>query len=164
MVAEFEIRSSQSLAALGRRLAVAGDGRLRRQLLTPIRTSVQEAIPAVRESARTTLPRRGGLADEVAGVAYGVRLSLAASGGRVSFVGRGMKEIRDIDGGNLRHPTFARFTSGGAVGRGKGEWHAQKVTPGFASKPLTKQVPKIRFKIELAMQRTAEEITRGGGA
>jgi hypothetical protein len=154
MVADFEIRSSQSLAALGRRLAVAGDGKVKRDLLATIRASASEAIPGIRDSARQTLPHGGGLAEEVASLPYAVRTTLAASGGRVSIAGRGMKEIRDIDRGNLRHPVYGN----------RKVWRPQAVPPGFASTPITKQAPKILLKITAEMQKTAEEITRGGSA
>ena len=64
-----------------------------------------------------------------------------------------MKELKLIDSGTVRHPTFAHRRSlfsgntagaGLMVGRRSGEWHAQKVTPGFFSKPLERLAPSIR--------------------
>lgn len=150
MPLDFEARGSRQLATIGRRLKDAGEGKLRRQLLAAIRGSAEGVIPDIQASARRTLPKSGGLAERVASQVYGVRTSLASSGGRVSLVGRGMKELRDIDRGRLRHPVFGN----------RGVWRAQSVTPGFASQAAVHRVPKIRLAIAVAMRHAAEEIGR----
>lgn len=150
-MSDFEVRGSKQLEKVARELKSAGDGKLRRKTLASIRTAAKPGIPAVRASAESTLPKRGGLADRVASQPYGIRTSLAA--GKVSIVGKGMKELELIDSGTVRHPTFAHRRSlfsgntrgaGLMIGRRSGEWHSQKVTPGFFSKPLTRLGPGIR--------------------
>lgn len=151
MTANFEVRGSQKLAALGARLTAAGDRSLRREFLAGIRAGAQEIIPDIRQSALDTLPKRGGLAQRVADQSYGVQTRLAASGGRVSLVGRGMKELRDIDRGHLRHPVFGN----------REVWKAQEVTPGFVTNPANKHIAKIQLNISILMRHTAEAIGRG---
>jgi hypothetical protein len=150
MPANFEIRGSRQLKALGLRLKDASvDGKLRRDMLAGIRAAASEAIPDVRESARSTLPRRGGLAERVAEQPYVVRTSLVGkSGGRVSIQGKGMKELRDIDAGRVRHPVYGN----------RGVWVQQKVTPGFFSTPIKKKAPKVRARISFVMAETARRI------
>lgn len=151
MADDLEVRGSQQLAALGVRLKATGDGALKRQMLAVIRAAASETIPDIRQQADEILPHGGGLAEQVASAAYGVRIGLAASGGRVSIIGRGMKELRDIDQGNLRHPVFGN----------REVWRAQSVTEGFVSTPANARTPKTRAEIVLAMRKTAEEIGRG---
>lgn len=151
MAVNFEVRGSQKLAELGVRLKASGDGALKRRFLATIREGARETIPDIRQSARDNLPRRGGLNERVAAAPFGVRVALAPSGGRVSIVGRGQKELRDIDRGRLRHPVFGN----------RKRWVQQSVEPGFASKPAAARAPKIQLEIAIVMRHTAEEIGRG---
>lgn len=144
-MADFEVRGSADLQRVARHLKEAADGKLRRETLAAVRLAAEPGIPAVRASALSTLPKRGGLAAEVAGQKFAVRTALAA--GKVSIVGsKGMKELESIDSGTVRHKTF-----------GKPPWHAQKVTPGFFTKPLERLAPGIR----LAVLKAIAHIGRG---
>lgn len=144
-MSDFEVRGSADLQRVARHLREAGDGKLRRKTLADIRTAAKPGIPAVRASAAATLPKRGGLAARVAEQPYGVRTSLAA--GKVSIVGKGMKELTDLDEGRVRHPIFGDRST----------WVAQSVTPGFFTKPLERLAPGIR----LAVLKAIADIGRG---
>jgi hypothetical protein len=128
-----------------------GTGDLRKELLREIRGSAKKAIPDVRASAGRTLPKRGGLAARVAEQPYAVRTSLAASGAAVKIIGQGMKELRDIDAGRLRHPVYGN----------REVWKAQSVTPGFFSKAIARRAPFIRRDIQNAMGDIARKVTGG---
>lgn len=145
-MADFEIRGGDDLKRVARELKAAGDGQLRRDLLRGIRESVKPGIPEVRASAASTLPKRGGLADRVAGQQYAVRTSLAA--GRVSVLGKGMKELIDIDKGKLRHPLFGN----------REKWIGQSVEPGFFTKPLEARGPSIRTAVLKVISDVARKI------
>jgi hypothetical protein len=145
-VADFEVRGGDNLKRVGRELKAAGDGKLRREMLKGIRESVKPAIPAIRESAASTLPKRGGLADRVASQPFSVRTSLAA--GRVSVVGKGMKELIVIDKGTLFHPVFGD----------RSRWSRQSVTPGFFTKPLEHRAPAIRSAVLKVISDVARKI------
>lgn len=149
--ADFTVRGSRELGTLARRLKEAGDGKLRSELLRSIRAAAKPAIPDIEASALANLPRRGGLAARVAAQAFAVRTSLTGTGGRVSLVGRGMKELRDIDSGRLRHPLFGN----------RDVWIQQDVKPGFFTDPIEAKAPDIRTGIERAINRVAGEIGRG---
>lgn len=160
-MADAGIGGAEKLAAVGARLKEAGDGRLRRELLAGVRNAAKPVIPAIRESAGHYLPRSGGLAALVASQKFAVRTSL--SSGKVSLVGSGMKSMTSIDEGTVRHPTFARTTAhsgGNLVGRRMGEWHAQKVTPRFFTRPIEDHEPEIKQGIEKVMSQTAAQIDR----
>jgi hypothetical protein len=149
-VPDFEVRGSRDLALLGRRLKDVGRGDLRRELLRGIRTAGREALPDVRQSAYRTLPRRGGLAERVGKQAYSVQTRLSLGNASVRLVGRGMKELRDIDSGRLRHPVWGD----------RSRWVQQEVTPGFWSKPLQRRRPKMQAQIEQVMYGIARKVTR----
>lgn len=148
-MSDFEIRGSAELTALARRLKDAGNGDLRKQLLAAIRAAGKKAIPEIRKAAQETLPKGGGLAARVASQPYAVRTSLALSGAKVSVVGRGMKELSDINAGKLRHPVYGDTST----------WVQQSVTPGFFSKTMTNRGPAIQGEIEKALGDIARKIT-----
>lgn len=151
MADTFRVRGSDELAQLARRLKDAGDGDLRKELLSSIREAGKKTIPDIRDAAQNTLPKSGGLADRVASQGYAVRTSLALSGAKVSIVGRGMKELGDIDRGRLRHPVYGNRST----------WSQQSVTPGFFSRTLEKQATSIRKDIEKALDDIGRRLTRG---
>lgn len=150
-MADFELRGANELHVLAERLHEAGRGDLRKELLRGIRGSAKKAIPDIRQSAYRTLPRRGGLAERVGQQAYGVQTRLAGSSASVRLAGKGMKELRDIDAGRLRHPVFGDRKT----------WSQQSVTPGFFSNAVARRAPSIRKDIEKAMGNIANRVTGG---
>lgn len=151
MAADIRITGSSQLSTLGLRLKEAGAGKVRRELLAAIRAGAQPALPDIRSSARANLPRAGGLGEQVADQPFSVRTSLAASGGRVSIRGTGMKELRDINAGRVRHPVWGN----------RDVWKQQEVPEGFFSEPIEKKAPSIREQIAIAMTNIARQIGRG---
>lgn len=150
-MADFELRGANQLHVLAERLREAGRGDLRKELLRGIRGSAKKAIPDIRQSAYRTLPRRGGLAERVGQQGYGVQTRLAGSSASVRLAGKGMKELRDIDAGRLRHPVFGDRKT----------WSQQSVTPGFFSNAVARRAPSIRKDIEKAMGNIANRVTGG---
>lgn len=140
---------SRDLAQAAAALKAAGDGQLRRELLRRVREAAKAAIPDVRDAARNTLPRTGGLADRVADQAYAVRASYAGSGASVKVTGDGMKGLRSIDAGHVRHPVF-----------GREPWVSQSVDSGFFSETLQGHAPQIRQEIEHAIDDIRHRIDR----
>lgn len=142
------IVGTDRLAAIGRSLIEAGEVKVKRDMLAAIREEGKSALSDVPDSARSTLPRSGGLAEEVAHQTYTVRTSLAGPIGSVKLVGKGMKELRDINQGRLRHPVF----------NNRERWVGQTVPTGFFSDPIEAKAPEVREAILLAIERVAHEI------
>lgn len=147
--AGFEIRGSEDLRRLAAELKDVGENQLRRDLLKGIRDAAKPGIEAVRQSARETLPRSGGLAERVASQVYAVRTSAAGSSAKVSIAGKGMKGLRDIDSGQVRHPVYGSDT-----------WVSQSVPPGFFTKALMGRAPSIRDGIENVIKDIDQQIDR----
>lgn len=131
-----------------------GTGRtLRAQLLAGIRVGAKPAIEAARGAARSTLPKHGGLNEEVATtqITVATRLTGPRVGVRIG-VTKGRKRSNKAYGANkgvVRHPVF-----------GKAKWVEQKVPAGWFDDTLRKSTPLISGPIQAAMQRVAEEATR----
>lgn len=146
MAADAGVDGAEQLAELGRRLKAAGDGSLRRELLSGIRTAVNRMVPDVQRGA-DRLPRSGGLSSRVAAQKFAARTSLAS--GKVSLTGSGMKELSDIDAGRVRHRVF-----------GQNIWKQQSVTPGFFSDPVKSDLPKVQTEVEQVMTATAKKLEK----
>lgn len=110
----------------------------RKVILRELRTEIRKPLPAVRKAIKAraiaTLPRAGGLGRWAASTRITVQikvsgrsLSVLLKGGRSSRGGR--SDIRALDRGRVRHPSWGR--------RGPGQWHTQQVKPGFFSEPAT---------------------------
>jgi hypothetical protein len=146
-----EIRGGKNLARIARDLKEAGEGGLRRELLRGVRKSTRTAIPDIEASALETLPKRGGLAARVASQKFGSRTGLSGDIARVRIVGTGMKELKDIDAGRLRHPVYGN----------RKVWKGQVVPSGFFTRPLERKAPAIRRDLDEVMRAVSRKIEKG---
>jgi hypothetical protein len=128
-----------------------------RQLRTEIRKPVPTVRAAIKRNAVAVLPSSGGLGKWVARTritavvkitAYSARVQLR--GGRNSAGQR--SDIRAIDRGRVRHPSWGR--------RGRGQWHTQGVHDRFFTDPATGS-PEWDHAINAAVDRAFDVIRRG---
>lgn len=147
-----EVRTTEDLARLGKRLRDAGRGDLRKRILRSMRAETKPVIPEIRENASTQLPRRGGLADLIAHSRMGVRTRLSSRSVGVRVVATSPHDIRSLNAGRLRHPVFGDEDT----------WVQQSVDPGWFDKPLQKRAPGIRRAITQALDETARQLTIRG--
>lgn len=133
----------------------------RKDLTAHLRSRFRAAVPPVRQAIKAravaTLPRRGGLNRWVAALRItakitlsGRRASVQIKGGRNSA--RGRSDIRRIDKGRVRAPSWGR--------RGRGAWHNQTVTPGFFT-TTSSETDAWRAACVAAMNDATEVIRRG---
>lgn len=142
--AAFSASGSVQLAALAKQLKAASRGDLRRELLRGLRQATAPARSTVPESARATLPRRGGLGELIATeVKVTTRSSLSGSQARVRIVATENHSIGAIDAGRVRHPTFGKPNS----------WVTQNVRPGFFSTPMRALQPAAYQQVQAAIVR-----------
>lgn len=94
------------LAALAKRLKEVGDKDLRREVSRGLTRSTRNARTAAKANARQRLPKRGGLAAQVAASRIVTRNRLAGRNPVVQIVGTNADNIRRIDKGTVRHPVF----------------------------------------------------------
>lgn len=106
------------------------------EVIKAVRAELRKPVDPVRKRIRmtalVTLPHSGGLNSWVAGTKITAAVEFKAKavtirlrGGRNSLTGK-RSDIRSIDRGRTRHPTFGR--------RHRGMWFVTTVTPGFFTK------------------------------
>ena len=146
-------QGARELETVARRMKAVGRGDLRKELLKGIRVAAKPAVQDVKASARANLPRRGGLADQVARSSFGVRTRLTgnSAGVRIAGTSRSVKSLRAINEGRLRHPVFGN----------RKVWREQRLEPGFFTDPIEKRAPEIRRGIQQVMTKIANDVERG---
>lgn len=146
-----------------------------KKVLRVLRKGIRDEMdPITREQKQglaAHLPHRGGLAATVASEGT-TRVTTALSGRSVgvtlidSWKGHDMKAI---EAGEIRHPTFQRrlslFSSnplagGSLVGRRMGEWHSQRVQAEILSTPVRKHERGIRRNIITGLDKLAAELAK----
>lgn len=128
------------------------------EVIKELRAELRKPVPVVRNrikmTARTTLPRSGGLGDWVAGTKITAAVTLAGRAAGIRLRGgrrstRAQSDIRAIDRGRVRHPSWGR--------RGRGQWHTQMVTPGFFTRTAAES-PEWDTAIRAAVDRATGSV------
>jgi hypothetical protein len=136
----------------------AFDGR--REVVKALRRAIREPVPAIRAavsaSALSTLPRRGGLGAWVAAskLSASVKVTgrivgLLIKGGRSKSTG-GRADVRAIDRGRVRHPSWGR--------RWEGQWHTQLVRPGYFTDAAAESADVVERTTTDAVDRAFDQI------
>lgn len=147
-----EVRTTEDLARLAKRLRDAGRGDLRKRVLKAMRTETKPVIPAIRSSALRTLPVSGGLMAEIRDSKIGIRTRLSGRSVGVRVVATNPHDIRSLNAGRLRHPLFGDTD----------HWYQQDVEPGWFDRPLQERAPGIRRAITQALDEAARKLTIRG--
>jgi hypothetical protein len=140
---------SAELAALGQRLKRAGGpGGLRPALIGGLRSAAAPLVPAVKDAARSQLPKSGGLNEQVAGqdVKVTVRLTGKAAGVRLTTTA---PDTKQTDSGYVRHPVF-----------GKKPWVRQEIpaAKGWWSGTLARKGPAVTAELKAVQAAITVEI------
>lgn len=134
----------------------------RREVVKALRKRMREPVPEVRRQikarALATLPSSGGLNVWVSKTRVTAQVKVSnrsvnvkLRGGRNSSTGK-RSDMRRIDRGRLRHPSWGR--------RGPGQWHTQTVTDGFFTIPAA-NAQGWRWACERAVDEALEVIRSG---
>jgi hypothetical protein len=143
----------QGLAALQRKLKAAEGGKLlQRELNKALREAAKPLIPRVQESARSTLPAGGGLAERVASSKIRAQVTSGRDPGVV--IRASGRKRRELDQGRLRHPVYARPNQT----RSEWTWVSQSVPSGWFTDPLRRAAPGVRPHLLAALEETARKI------
>jgi len=143
-----EVRGADQLGDLSRRLKAAGDKGMQRELYAAINRATKPMKEAVKRSAATELPRRGGLAETVAGGKFRTQRRTSKKASGVRIVATGKLDIRGMDRGRLRHPVFGN----------RSVWVTQQIAAGWWTRPLEHAAPAVRVDLEKAMDVIAKKI------
>jgi hypothetical protein len=152
-VTEVNAQGADQLRRLARQLKEAGDRTLARELNKAIRKAVEPLKAELPDSARDTLPSRGGLAERVAQSKIGI--SRRKQGLRL--VAKNKYQLKRMDKGSVRHPVFGNTEV----------WALQFITPGWFTRRAEEHREAIQDEVVAAMDSVASQIERGtagGGA
>lgn len=123
---------------------------LRKELARAMTKATKPLKVAVKRSARTRLPRQGGLGRRVARAKMATKTKVAGPTANVSIVAVHKYDLDAIDRGRVKHPTY-----------GHKPWVIQLVRPGYWTEPLVQGGPQVRQEIVKAVDGIAKKMERG---
>lgn len=145
-----EVKGVEQLDELAARLRAAGSGGgLRRQVTAALEDVTMPLPQALRSSAGSTLPRRGGLGARVARSRFDVSVQSDAGGVGVHVQAVGEYDLAGLDRGLVRHQVF-----------GRGRLVTQRIRPGWLSRPIDGAVAAVPAALNEAARRVAADITK----
>lgn len=150
MAEDFEIRGADEFLRLSKALKHAGRTDLRKELNAGMRRGAKPLVAKTRAEALKRLPRRGGLAAQVAKEPQRVQVRTGRTPGVRLVVGRRNGGARSANRGQIRHPVFGN----------RDVWVNQSVPPGWFDEPIKKEAPAIRRELEKALHDVAESVVR----
>lgn len=152
--ADFDVRGADEFLKLSKALKHAGRTELRRELTNGMKRAARPLIPKTRAEARRRLPKKGGLAAQVAKEPQRVQVRTGARTAGVRIVvGKKSGGARGANKGVVRHPVFGN----------REVWVDQDVPSGWFDDPIRESAPEIRRDLERAMESVAEQVVREAG-
>ena len=146
------VNGEKQLAELGARLQGAANAGIRRAAAAQIRLAAKPLIPIIQESARESLPTRGGMNECVAKrrPRVSVKLGPRVQSVRITYKGKGAPSDR----GPWRHPVFGN----------REVWVAQEYVPaeGWWERGGEKGTPQAQVEMRAVLDEVAAEIMRLG--
>lgn len=140
------VQGADELKAVAARLAAAGEIEMKKAMVARMRTALLPLPPIIRASAMAYLPKAGGANRWVADAKVSPRITATPRTGAVSIrMWKTGHDLRSIDRGYLRHPTFGNTD----------HWFTTRVPPGFFTKPCLSMAPAVNVALRVAMADTA---------
>lgn len=148
----------RQLVAVAKALREAKDKGLNKAMRQAVNAAVAPAQDAVRAGARSDLPRRGGLADRVAGSKFRTQRQAGRAPGftmimRLPKKG-GAVDLRAMNRGRLRHPVFGN----------RGTWVTQNVPAGWFEAALAPVKAKVAEDLTAAVRDMARRLADRAGS
>lgn len=151
-MADFEVRGSDDVDALVRRIRTHADAKaIRKDLYAGLNRVTKGVREDMKASIGPSLPSRGGLA---ALVMAKVSLRTVAKGGRSASVSIKARhrdyDLKRLNQGRLRHPVFGN----------RSVWVQQTegVNPGFLDEPFEKSKPEVARGIQRVLSEIARKV------
>lgn len=144
----FQVGGVDDFLRLSKALKNAGRGELRKALNKGLREAAKPLIPKTRESALSGLPRRGGLARQVAKTPQRVQVRTGRDPGVRIAVSNSRSGARAANRGVIRHPVFGH----------RDRFVAQQVQPGWFDRPLLEAAKDVLPELERVLERVAQQV------
>lgn len=152
--ADFKVTGADDFLKLSKALKHAGRTELRRELTNGMKRTARPLVAKTRAEALRRLPKKGGLAKQVAKEPQRVQVRTGAKTAGVRIVvGKKRGGARGANKGTIRHPVFGN----------REVWVDQDVTPGWFDDPIRDSAPQVRRDLERAMESVAEQVVREAG-
>jgi len=149
------VNASIQLRAQAARLRAAGARDLRLTMTRELRAAARDAIPALQESARESLPKAGGLNERVA--AQKPKVAVRTTGRNAGVTIKSQVRGNYTDQGSWRHPAFSsdrkRWTKQAQQFPGAKDWWLRG---------QQKAGPKAAARARVVLDEVAAEIMRLG--
>jgi hypothetical protein len=150
MAEDFAVRGTDDFYRLSKALKHAGRTGMRKELHKGLQRAAKPLIPKTRREALHRLPRRGGLAQQVAREPQRVQVRTGATTAGVRVVvGKKRGGARAANQGRIRHRVF-----------GQDVWVEQRVTPGWFDDTVRGDAPEIRRDLERVVEDFAKQVVR----
>lgn len=148
-MADFEVTGGDGFYRLSKALKEAGKTGLRKELHKSLQRTAKPLIPKTRAEALRRLPRRGGLAAQVAKEPQRIQVRTGRDPGVRVVVGRKNGGARAANQGRIRHRVF-----------GQDVWVDQRVQPGWFDDPVRRHAPEVRHDLGRAVDDMAAQVIR----
>jgi hypothetical protein len=165
MPASLTMTSGAELRYVAGLLRKAAARDLTRELRKGQRAAFRPLQKEIKAEALATLPKRGGYNRAMA---KDVKVSVTTGFGRNALTARvyaigkrEQRDVRQVNAGILRHPTFGRRTIKKKDGTVKSMWQEQHVRSGFVDRPADKLADQVLRESADAAERVLDRIARG---
>jgi hypothetical protein len=145
------IKGTNDFLALSKALKDAGETGLRRELHAAMRQAAKPLLPKVKDAARASLPKRGGLNARIAKAPLRTQVRTGAKTAGVRIVGT--KVDPRINTGRVYHPVF---------GRKPGVVQQVPAAAGYFDKTLSEGGPAVRAVLLQTLADFTDRIVREG--
>jgi hypothetical protein len=147
---EIRVEAPATLDKVTRTLRSLGEVELAGDLEHGLERIGRTLTRATRKKAADDLPSRGGLGTRVARSRVEVRRARRRGGAGVTIAAEGMKQLKIIDEGRVRHPVWGN----------RDVWVSQKVTSGWFSEPVEDHEDDTRRELERVLADVARRLAR----
>jgi hypothetical protein len=149
------VQGAEDFLALSKALKAAGKAGLRKELHKAVAAAAKPLLPKVKEAARTSLPRAGGLNQRIARKPIRVQARTGEKTAGVRIVGS--KVDPRINQGRVGHPIFGRK---GKPKNGGKNWAVQNVpgAVGYFDKTIEEGAPGVQGSVAQVLEDFAARI------
>jgi len=141
-------RGAAELKRVAAAIKASGDENLSKELNKALSRAAKPLKKSARQGALQILPYRGGLAERVAGSRFTSRVTKRGKGAGLTIVGTGQDNLTRMDAGTVRHPVFGN----------RNRWVTERINPGWFTKPLTLDAPKVAVELDAAIDTVAAKL------
>lgn len=143
------MNGADEFLALSKMLKAAGQADLRRELHKVVPAAARPLIPKVRQAARQSLPKRGGLNERIAKKPLRAQARTGVKTAGVRIVGT--KVDPRINQGRVFHPVF---------GRKPGVTQQVPAAEGYFTDTLKESAPQVRAAVQKALEDFTDRMVR----